>query len=141
MYIKRKRIRESDIQVLVGEVLSKKQIKSEKRSLRMDDMLALLKKAATAVPFLKFEDLEIGREYVIERFELLNDTKFGACIVVYIDGDMLYLPKRFVKILKADIDNLNKKNHVLIYGGKDIANSNRIIIDFELVKEDPAEKK
>lgn len=69
----------------------------------------------------------------------IERTKFGACIVVYIEGDMLYLPKRFMKIIKADdIEKLNKIKHVMIYKGKDAAKSNRILLDFEIVKEDGA---
>lgn len=99
------------------------------------DTLALLKKASDCVPYLKFEDLEIDKKYPVERFELLSDTKFGACIVVYIAGDMLYLPKRFTKIIKAeDVENLNEKKHVLIYKGKEEDKGNRVMLEFELDK-------
>lgn len=96
--------------------------------------LDLLKKACNAISYLKFDDLEIGRQYSIERFELFSETKYGACIVVYINGDMLYLPKRFNKIFKTaeQIENLNKFKHVLIYNGKDETQGNRVLVDFEL---------
>lgn len=44
-----------------------------------------------------------------------------------------------MKIIKADdIEKLNKIKHVMIYKGKDAAKSNRILLDFEIVKEDGA---
>lgn len=101
------------------------------------DSLSLLKRAANAVSYLKFEDLEIDREYSIDRFEFLSDTKYGACVVVYINGDLLYLPKRFNKIFTSadQVEELNKgPKHVLIYKGKDAKRSNRALIDFEMDK-------
>lgn len=100
------------------------------------DSVALLNKAANLIPFIKFDSLEIGREYSIDRFELIADTKFGPSIVVYIDGDMLYLPKRFLKIFKTaeQIENLNKKNHVMTYNGRDPLNSNRILVEFDVAE-------
>lgn len=99
------------------------------------DSLALLKKAANADSFLKFDDLEIGKKYPVDCFELVN-TNFGARIAAYIDGDMLYLPKRFTKIIKAEnIEALNSKKHVIIYSGKDATRGNRVLVDFAIVKE------
>ena len=98
------------------------------------DTLALLKKAATAAAFLKLDDLEIGKRYPIDRFELLPETKYGATIVVYIDDELVYLPKRFTKIFKteADIEELNRQKYVLIYSGRDVKQHNKILVDFEL---------
>lgn len=99
--------------------------------------LDLLKQAANAIPFLKFDELEIGHEYPIDRFEWLADTKYGPCVVVYINGDMLYLPKRFIKIFKTaeQVEGLNKVKYVMIYHGKDVILNNRVLLDFELAKD------
>lgn len=99
--------------------------------------LDLLKQAANAEAYHKFDDFEIGVEYPIERFEWMPDTKYGPCVVVYIDGDMLYLPKRFTKIFKTaeQVEDLNKKKHVMIYHGRDAARNNRILLDFEFAKD------
>lgn len=102
------------------------------------DSFEMLKKASTASSFLKFDDFEIGKRYLVDRFEFLTDTKYGVCLVVYVNDDLVYLPKRFTKVFTsaAAVESLNKDEYVLIYSGRDATKNNKILVDFDLAGPD-----
>lgn len=97
-------------------------------------LLDILQKAAQSSSYLKFDDLEVGAKYVIEFFEYGN-TAFGPRVAVYIQGEKLFLPARFNKLLAARIDELNRHRYAMYYRGKDAANRNRLVLDFALDQE------
>lgn len=93
-----------------------------------------------SVPFRKFEDLEIGRWYGIDKFILIH-SPFGMKIAVRIKNTaeyggcfMINLPDRFkVMASQEKVDELNAEEDkgYMYYGGKDFSRKNRIIVGFE----------
>lgn len=108
----------------------------------MEDLLSLnsstTKKEAKVK---KFDNLNLG-EYVVKSFKL-KETNFGLRVFVEVDNFYLTLPPRFSdKINSAEqIAELNEKKFKMIYGGKDVDEFNKLIIDFVQLKqsEDPIE--
>lgn len=94
-------------------------------------LLDVLQKAAHSSSYLKFDNLEVGGKYVIDFFEYGN-TAFGPRIAVYIQGEKLFLPTRFNKLLAARIDELNQHRYIMHYHGKEAARRNRLLLDFAL---------
>lgn len=97
----------------------------------MEDLLSLnsstTKKEARVK---KFDNLKIG-EYVVKSFKL-KDTTFGLRVFVEIDDFYLSLPPRFSDKINSSeqIVELNGKKFKMIYGGKDLEEFNKLIIDF-----------
>lgn len=70
-------------------------------------------------------------EYIVTWFEKCT-TDLGERVRVTIDDYFLYLPGRFNDVLTQEIiDELNKAPKIMIYGGKDAAAQNRLILDFK----------
>lgn len=92
------------------------------------------------VPFKKFDELQIGSWYKIEKFVLvhstfgvklavraLNTAEYGGCFIIN-------LPERFNLMANAEkVTQLNadEDKGYMYYGGKDILRKNRILISFE----------
>lgn len=94
-------------------------------------LVDVLQKAAHSSAYLKFDDLEVGQKYVIDSFEY-STTAFGPRIAVYIQGEKLFLPSRFNKLLAARIGELNQHRYIMYYHGKDATRHNRLLLDFAL---------
>lgn len=70
-------------------------------------------------PYKSFKDMERG-EYPIKKFSVIA-TKFGDRIRVDLEDCHVYLPTRFqTKEFPQDrLDELNKKDVVLVFNGKE----------------------
>lgn len=91
--------------------------------------LDALKMACQKKNYQSFKDMQPG-EYVVRRFNIV-DTTHGKRIRIELDGTYMYLPERFVTMLTDDVINvLNKSPKIMVYGGKDTSNRDRLILDF-----------
>lgn len=102
----------------------------------MEELLSLNSSVAKTVAKIKrFDDLENG-EYIVKSFNL-KDTPYGLRVFVEVENFYLTLPPRFSdKINSAEqIAELNAKHFKMVYGGKNAAEFNRLIIDFVELKD------
>lgn len=91
------------------------------------------------VPFKRFDDLEVGRWYQIDKF-LLTNGQFGIKLAARIKNTaefgglfVINLPDRFKVMAKPEVlEELNvaADKGYMYYGGKDAFRKNRIILDF-----------
>lgn len=84
---------------------------------------ACLKKRA----YRSFNILPPG-EYIVGEFKKIQ-TKYGPRLRILIDDYLMLLPERCI-LDDADIEELNSAPCVLVYGGKNPAEKNRLILDF-----------
>lgn len=92
--------------------------------------LASLKAACTSTGFKSFKSIQPG-EYIVTNFEKCK-TDHGNRLRISIDNYYMYLPARFNDSLtQDDIDDLNKSPKIMVYGGKDANQQNRLILDFK----------
>lgn len=88
--------------------------------------VSMLNKIAKAT-YLRFDDLEIGKEYEIERFEKIVIYNKGNGIRVWLaDIGYVILPSRFNCCLARNDEQLpsfNKEKITLIYNGRGKGNS------------------
>lgn len=93
------------------------------------DALGALKSACVKKQNESFKDLQPG-EYLVYKFTEVSTTHGNRIRIDLLDTYMI-LPERFAKILTEPIiDDLNKSTKVMIYGGKDSSNRDRLILDF-----------
>lgn len=79
--------------------------------------------------YQSFKNLAPG-EYIVEKFSLM-DTAHGERIRIDLAETYMLLPERFTKKLdEEDIDVLNKSPKIMVYGGKDSSNRDRLILKF-----------
>lgn len=92
------------------------------------------------VPFKRFDDLQTGSWYRIEKFMLIHSS-FGTKLAVRIKNTAAYggrfiinLPDRFIVMAEQEkVDQLNadEDKGYMYYGGKDFSRKNRILVSFE----------
>lgn len=91
---------------------------------------ACLKKKTTS--YKSFKDLEAG-EYIVYHFSCIQ-TSHGRRVRINLDDYFMYLPERFSTGLDdASIVELNSSPKVMVYGGKNPSEGNRLILDFHEV--------
>lgn len=79
--------------------------------------------------YKSFKDLLPG-EYIVKNFCVV-DTLHGKRVQIDLDNNYMLLPERFINKLNAEkIDILNKTPKIMIYGGKDISDRDRLILEF-----------
>lgn len=103
----------------------------------MEELLSLnYSSAKKSVKIKKFDSLQHGA-YTVKTFKL-KDTNFGLRVFVEIENFYLSLPQRFSDKINSEeqIAELNSKKWKMIYGGKDAAEFNKLIIDFKQVEEE-----
>lgn len=83
-------------------------------------------------PFMGFNELAVG-EYEVKHFKRV-ETQYGERIRVDLIDKFMYLPERFIFMSNDDIKELNKTPKIMIYGGKDDTNHNRLFLDFKPVE-------
>lgn len=97
-------------------------------------MVALntLNAACVHKKFASFKDLSPG-EYIVDKFAIVH-TMFGDRIRIDLQDTYMYLPESILKTVTiADIAELNKTPKIMIYGGKDVDNHNKLILSFSEV--------
>lgn len=84
--------------------------------------------------YKNFDDLPIGDHIVYEFVSM--ETKFGKRIRIMLDTHFMFLPSRFNATLddEATLAELNSSPKIMIYGGKDAGDKNRLILDFQDVE-------
>lgn len=98
----------------------------------MEELLSLNSSVAKKVSRNKrFDDLAVGT-YIVKSFKTKN-TMYGLRVLVEIDDFHLSLPPRFSDKINSEeqIEELNAKKWKMIYGGKDVAEFNKLILDFK----------
>lgn len=92
--------------------------------------LGALKLACEQQYYRSFKNLQPG-EYIVKKFSLM-ETAHGARLRIEIDDHTyMILPERLAKSLDEEkINVLNQTPKVMIYGGKDTDNHDRLILDF-----------
>lgn len=80
--------------------------------------------------YKKFDDMSTGC-YKVKKFEL-KETEYGPKLQVFIENFFVYLPPRFTELINSQqlIDELNSKNYVMEYAGKDKMNFNFLQLKF-----------
>lgn len=93
--------------------------------------LAYLKKAKhNKKTYRSFKTIEPGR-YPVLSFAHVHD-QCGENLRVRTKDFYINLPQRFLMNLNQKIlDKLNTERLVMVYSGKDEANNNRVIVDFD----------
>lgn len=96
--------------------------------------LQLLKNASNSKPVANFDKLAAG-DYFISNFAVV-ETKFGSRLRIDLGDKAVLLPERFtVGLTPEKVCELNEGNYILVYKGKDRAQNNKLIVDFEAVEE------
>lgn len=91
--------------------------------------LNALKLACIKKNFVSFKEINSG-EYIVEKFTVV-DTSHGKRVRIDLRDSYMYLPERFVGALTEPVlAELNKSPKVMVYGGKDSSNRDRLILDF-----------
>lgn len=94
------------------------------------DALTVLKEACLRKTYKSFNLLQPG-EYIVTLFEKYS-SRHGDRIRITIEDTYMLLPERFNEALTDQILlDLNKSPKIMIYGGKDLSNQNRLILDFK----------
>lgn len=108
----------------------------KKTSIKMEDLINLNASNKSGEKIKKFDDLAKG-VYLVKSFKL-KETTFGLRLYVQIDDFYLILPPRYTdKINSADqLKELNGGKFKMIYGGKNKDEFNKLMIDFQPLKED-----
>lgn len=107
----------------------------------MDALLSLNSSAQIREAYYKkFSDLPTG-SYTVKRFHL-KETNFGLRLLVEIEDFYLTLPQRFSEKINTQeqVKEINRGKWRLAYGGKDIANYNKLKIDFNTIVEQNAQQ-
>lgn len=99
--------------------------------------VSVLNKIAKST-YTRFDDLEIGKEYPIKKYDIFVDTVYhkGNCIRAWIE-DMGYviLPSRFNSLVEDDDDYLtllNREKMSLVFNGR---KGNSVDIEFKPQKQ------
>lgn len=91
--------------------------------------LAALNSACVKKTYQSFEKLERG-EYIVDGFSIV-DTARGKRVRIDMADTYMLLPERFFKQLSEEtIAALNKAPKIMVYGGKETNNRNRLILEF-----------
>lgn len=91
-----------------------------------------LKEACLKKPFKSFSDIIPG-EYIVRNIALVT-SRYGLRVRIDFDTFYMYLPERFNITLNATrCEELSKSPKLMIYSGKDTADKNRLLLDFQEV--------
>lgn len=91
--------------------------------------MSALKMACAKKSYQSFKDIVPG-EYIVEKFSIV-ESSHGKRIRVDIDDKYMFLPERFANMLSVDdINELNESPKIMVYGGKESGNRDRLILDF-----------
>lgn len=93
----------------------------------MEELLRACEKRS----YKSFKDLAIG-EYTVKNFSAV-ETKFGRRLRVDCEGFYVFLPERLSKpeiIDPANIVQMNKREQIMIFRGKDAALQGRYVFFF-----------
>lgn len=92
--------------------------------------LGALKLACEKRVYRSFKDLQPG-EYIVKKFCIM-ETAHGQRLRIEIDDSTyMILPERFAETLDEEkISVLNQTPKIMVYGGKDSTNHDRLILDF-----------
>lgn len=91
--------------------------------------LAALNSACVKKTYQSFKNLERG-EYIVDRFSIV-DTVHGQRVRIDMVDTYMLLPERFIKQLGEEtIAALNQTPKIMVYGGKDTTNRDRLILEF-----------
>lgn len=91
--------------------------------------MSALKMACTKKSYQSFKDIVPG-EYIVEKFSFV-ESSHGKRIRIDIEEKYMFLPERFAKMLTVDdINELNGSPKIMVYGGKESGNRDRLILDF-----------
>lgn len=87
---------------------------------------------STSKPYVKFDDLSVG-DYFIQSFAYVQ-TKYGKKIRLDIGEKVVFLPQRFITRIgeiniEKTLDEMNKGQYWLLYGGKDTSEFKRLILN------------
>lgn len=97
-------------------------------------MDALLAACSKVTSYMSFDALPIGEHRVSNFFK--TDSKYGQRVRVNVGEKYVYLPERFSCLTSNDLKQLNKTPTIMIYGGKDRSNQDRLKIDFKPIEDD-----
>lgn len=98
----------------------------------MSTALDKLKAACAGKTYKSFNQLAVG-EYVVHNFSSVN-TAHGTRVRIVLDHHYMLLPERFNNILDDNtLNELNSTPMIMVYGGKDLAHHNRLILDFQTI--------
>jgi len=64
-------------------------------------------KPVTEKSIIKFEDLIVGKNYIIIEIKAVN-TRFGPKILVETEENIIFLPDRFNVFCEGEVENLNQ---------------------------------
>lgn len=92
------------------------------------DVVNVLKMLSVKKSFKSFKDLVPG-EYIIEKFAFA-DTAHGTRVRIDIGETYMLLPQRYNDLTEEQIKLLNSTPKVMVYGGKDSSDRDRLILDF-----------
>lgn len=91
--------------------------------------MSALKMACAKRDYQSFKNIQEG-EYIVDKFTMV-ESAHGKRIRIDMDTKYMLLPERFAKMLTIDdINELNKSTKIMIYGGKETGNRDRLILDF-----------
>lgn len=97
--------------------------------------LNVLKTACINKPFRSFKNLNVG-DYVVLNFQRVN-TNYGDRLRIELHDSVMYLPERFANLLTDEhLTELNDSTVVMAFSGKDHNAQNRLLLDFEIIRED-----
>lgn len=94
--------------------------------------IANLKSSCVNKPIQSFQNLTIGEHFVLN-FQRVK-TQFGKKIKIELTDSVMFLPERF-QLSNEALENLNKSTVIMVYGGKDATNKNRLILDFNTLEQ------
>lgn len=100
-------------------------------SLNPNDQAALnaLNSACENKVYRGFKDLQPG-EYIVSKFFVVS-TKHGDRVRIEMADCFMLLPERFIQTLNAElIETLNQTPKIMVYGGKNLAERSRLILEF-----------
>lgn len=91
--------------------------------------LAALNSACVKKTYQSFKNLERG-EYIVDSFSIV-DTTHGKRVRIDMSETYMLLPERFFKQLNNEtIAALNQSPKIMVYGGKETNNRDRLILEF-----------
>lgn len=88
-----------------------------------------LNMACSKKTYQSFKNLQPG-EYIVNQFSIV-DTIHGKRVRVDLVDSYMLLPERFIHQLGQDqINVLNKASKIMVYGGKNSSDRDRLILEF-----------
>lgn len=93
----------------------------------------LLESAEDQKPAIKLQELKPDKKYAVISSRVIQ-SKFGACVLVELDENVVFLPKRVTKSLESQVEYLVDKKYSIIFRGlKDVGQPNPMSL-FEFIE-------